>query len=423
MSKLSGGLFQMQDNEQQNNEANKFHRLENIYMKRYAKTKHNPKHYIQHKFLQAITDSYIELVQTKKDKSYIKTKKDKLIEFLFGKAYDILIRHMLTSKQYINENSETKSDYYNYAMYRINNYTINTYDKEKQTAFVYFTQTIKNAFAFEFKERLKDQVLKRNKMKKEGLEGFITNIDEKCINEMEQDYDVNNYNTKKESINNFITDLNTRYKTKSIRVIEDDNAPRFNRKYTTYDYLIEVKTDLDETKGLIVEYIDLSLMNENLGLYKNYFQKRCKLARETGYQYLAFYSDIYLDSNIDDTQAIWNRIDRVIESIKINEVTMNKNKYDPMLEYIDTELFSMLEFSTPNWFTVSYFYKDYIVDENDEKQYIEDVNEVKDKQVFKEKMYLKRGLALQQQPEYWLELKTENKDLTRVFDCGMLHNI
>lgn len=231
------GLFEKQNTPEQLAEAKIFHEHEQVFLES-RNIKKNSRQYLQPDFFQHIVNEYKLL----KDSN----RKSKDIEWLFGKACDILIRHLLTSTQNIQENDEHKENCYCYAMYRINNYAIRTYDFNKAKAFVYFTSTISNAFKEEFNKSQEQKNIAKNKLKNEGLAGFVTNVDIKDTNSMELEY-VRDYNIQESvTVAPFYKDLNKRYSIQNLAILEDENVPRFKRTYQHYNTFIPVNNIINE---------------------------------------------------------------------------------------------------------------------------------------------------------------------------------
>ena len=279
---------------------------------------------------------------------------DKFIKDEFSVACDILIRHNITSKQYINYNEETKNEFYSYAQFRIFNYGLKTYNPEKAKAFVYMTSCIQNGFKQIIKDDIKQKKSAIRKINSEDINSYISNIDSKNINEFESEYFNNAQESIRLNIPLFIQDLYKKYKNiKPIRISDNPDSPRFQRTFTIFDYFLPV-----EDSGICIEYIDIFEKNEDAGISKNYYLNKMIKARENGYQTFFLFSDIYNDKDIDDS-IIFSRLDRMIEGIRFNYNFVQdmytdysgRSIVDPMMSYIPKDIF-FLNFKDiePEWF-------------------------------------------------------------------------
>jgi hypothetical protein len=364
-------MFHLQDLEQVKKQNYFFNQKQKEYCKA-NNIKLRNQDYLSSQYFQYLTEE----IQDKTQDSEIKT--------LFSLACDILIRHCMTHKSFIQYNLETKTEFYSYAQFRIFNYGLKTYNRKAGKAFVYLTSIINNSFKQIIKDDNKQKIMAYNLAKSEGLEGQIANMDKYSTLEFESQY-FSFYEDTNSIINPpFVVDLFLKYKNiKPIRILNEENVPRFKRSYTEFDYFLEVK----DGKGIIIEYIDLYKFNENNGTSKNYFKNRLIKARENGYQTFFVFSDEYNN----DEENVWNALDLMIQLIKEEKTDYSKT-VNPMKEYIKNEDFldKLDEYkkSEPVW---------YLVKDNGYKreQSVQDVN-------------------------VYLEEKNKNSNTTRIYDCGII---
>lgn len=393
-------LFEEQQTPELILESKIFYRLENEWIKD-NNINRVRKSYLQNKYFQFLTENYqdnINITYTYNHK-YFCEKTNKNIEtimkidtkWLFSKAIDILIRHLLTQGHIIQENSETKADYYSASIERVFRLGVKSYDREKGTAFNHFTTVINNEIKQQFKNAIIRKNIAKNKLKKDGIDGHVGNLDFRYKNDLEAEYEIE-HNTKLqgEYLSMFIKELKKNYNPKKLRIIEDENAPKFKIKYKEFDYFIECTED---GKGVVVEYVDLLKFNEDRGTSKNYFNNRMKFLRDRGYQYFLAYSDVYNDKDIDDN-VYWNKLDKMIEFTKTNSksmeqpINMSHRIYNPSLQYIPKETFKIMRMEEPIWSLV------------DEKR-------------------LTRIASLEQNIEAYQQLRQTNSKYTRIYDVGM----
>jgi len=310
------------------------------------------------------------------------------INWLFGKAMDIIIRHRITDRSFIQHNDNMKGCFYSNAMYRIREYTIGSYDRTKQTAFVYFTSTITNAFKEEINEyRSLISSSKKTAIDK-GINGYIENIDSKYISDMEQDFDILHDITMHENkAPIFIQEIQKRFgELKKLSIELNPNGPRFARKKKVYDYFLPVTIRNDKEIGIVIKYVDIYYCNENQGQTKQALQNEILIARKEGHQTFYIFSDVYLDETIDDN-LLYNRLKDMIVDIKNDGEYMYQN--DLMFSYIPKIFIDRFEVTEPNWFWL-------------------------------EKELNKRGLPLSQDINEYINLKNIEPNGTRVWNAGLL---
>lgn len=332
-------LFASQDSEDLKLESKKFYTYQKEYIKKHN-CKHQASHYINHKFLQRIVTVY--------QKMLLKNKKNKTIEWLFGKALDIMIRENITDHRFIRYGDEMKGCFYSYAMFRCYEYTIRTFDPE-YSAFNYFTTTIRNAFKKEINDENAQKMIASEYQKNTGLSTHIYNFDETLSNDLEKDYDIPyNVAVVRNDIPMFITDVVTRYKKegtfKQLEISLNPNEPRFKRKKIKYDYFLEI-----EDSGIIFKYINIFECNENKGQNKYSLQKEIMTAREHGFQTFYLFSDTYLSEDVPD-DTIYNKIDIMIQKIKYRDDFSTGNNI--MFDYIHKNDIDLYKIDEPNWWWV-----------------------------------------------------------------------
>lgn len=380
MERTGKSLFSSQDNEDIKAENKRFFDYQKKYIKKHN-LKHNSKQYINNQFLQRIC-TVMKKLQTK-------NRKNKTVEWLFGKAMDILIRENITDHKFINYNEEMKNCFYSYALYRTFEYALGTFDSQ-YSAFNYFTTTIRNSFKHEINEYNAQKVIISEIQKQNGLDAHLCNVDSNVINELEKDYEIS-YNVNiKHNIPMFITDVIERYKDKytfkSLEISLNPNEPRFKRKKAKYDYFMVVKKVDENEIGIIFKYIDIFECNENKGQSKYSLQNEIKIAREYNHQTFYLFSDVYLNDDIPD-EAIFKKIDIMINKI-LNDDIFSTGK-DLMIDYISTNDFNTYKIDEPVWWYLS-------------------------------PKLEKRELALQSIANY-KALKEKEPNCTRVFDGGYLN--
>lgn len=320
-------------------------------------------------------------------KDYNKEEHNEL-NWLFGKAMDIIIRHCITDRRYIQYNDNMKGCFYSNAMYRIREYTVGSYDRSKQTAFVYFTSTINNAFKEEINEYQSLITSSRNTAIDKGINGYIENIDTKYINDMEQDFEVLHSNGDYiDDIPIFIKEIQKRFgQTKHLSIELNPDGPRFARKKKVYEYFLPVTTKDEKEIGVVIKYIDLYYCNENNGQTKSALQNEILIARKEGHQTFYIYSDVFLDENIKD-EILYNRLNQMISDIQNDSQYMNHN--DLLFSYIPKMFIYSFEVQEPNWYWLE-----------------KDLN--------------KRQLPMSQDVNEYIKLKDIDPNGTRVWDAGII---
>ena len=317
----------------------------------------------------------------------------------FGKALDILIRKNITHKSFIRYNEETKQDFYSNAMYRCLNFAVYSF-KESKSAFNYFTSTVRNAFKEELNKQTAQRKIAKQQYETQGVDSIMYNVDNKSLEEIQQEYiKMDNIQNTTISLAYFkqlvIEKYSPEYKIRTISILEDDTVNRFQRKYFNYDLFIPVTTEtivvkdkpFTIDKGLIVDYIDLNYVNENLGQYKTELQKKILAARQNGHQCFFIFSDVWNDKTIDD-KLIFEKIDKILKCIKNND-TYNTGR-DLMLDYIPYNLIKTLGVTEPRW---------WLLDEKLDS----------------------RHLVKSQDVQEYINYKNISHKYTRVWDAGILN--
>jgi len=351
----------------------------------------NQKQWLRDKELQIRAKDYLSTHYFQYLTEQIQNKtKDENIRTLFSSAIDILTRHCMTSRSFIRYSDDTKMEFYTYSIFRIFNYGLKTYDRNKSNAFVYMTSCINNGFKQVIKDDLKQKKLGRLMVEETGISGHITNISSNIINELEAEY----LQTEEIQFDNmepvFIQELKSKYPLKALRILNEDNVPRFQRAYTEFKYFIPVNDS-----GVVVEYIDTLKNNEDVGYSKTYYQSRLIKARENGYQTFFLYSDLYNNEDIEDSYLFKLLNDMILGiSNKSQNMTAgyyynSKMYYDPMISYIPKPVFMMKSLSEPIWYWLDY--------KRDNKE-----------------------ITISQSEEEYNKLKTFDQDGTRIYDCGKL---
>lgn len=224
------------------------------------------------------------VVEYKANQSY----KTELCELI-----DLLIRKNMTHRNYIGYEDEQKSEMYSCAMDKIFKYTIDGYNPEKGTAFVFFTSAITNAFKESLKDYYKTKKIVKRLLTERQTDAIAYNYESKDISEFEDQikkslvyFEDDEVEDIKRVWNEFYTTLNEKYKMKRLRLLVDPNTPKFKRKYVVYDHLIPIGD-----KGIIVEYFDVRTTNESNGTRPSELSQRAIIARNNGYQYFGVFSD------------------------------------------------------------------------------------------------------------------------------------
>jgi len=286
--------------------------------------------------------------------------KDELCELL-----DLLVRKNITHKNFIRYEDEDKHEMYSNAMSKIFQYTIKGYDESKGTAFVFFTSAIRNAFKEVLKNYYTSKNLASHLLRTRNIDLFVHNYETEDICDFDDSVrdalKFMNDDEKDEArfeMNEFYTEIAADWQFEKIRLIEDDNAPKFKRQYYTYNCFIPVHDFCDEkfglnlytnvnkqsfiefakrmnvlldedrdvevlkkhfiaalikrAKGIVVDYFDLNLINESNGIPPSYIQNRAMMVRKLGHQYVGVFSDEWNfkteDGKERGKQVVKNRI-------------------------------------------------------------------------------------------------------------------
>ena len=285
---------------------------------------------------------------------------------------DLLIRKNLTHKKFIRYDNGEKDEMYSNALAKVFQYTIAGYDETKATAFVFFTTAIRNAFKEVLKDYYKQKNLARQLLKSRDLNRFIQNYDTQDICDFDESInDALEFMADEEEeetifeMTEFFKQIKDRWDFKQIKMLEDENAPKFKRQYTTFNCFIPVhnfteescgleyysninkqdlvkyakklkipldgnkdikdikkaylKTLIDRSKGIVVEYFDLKLFNESNGIPPSYIQNRSMMVRKLGHQYVGVFSDEWEhqddDGNNVGQKVIMKRIQDCFDSV------------------------------------------------------------------------------------------------------------
>jgi len=257
---------------------------------------------------------------------------------------DLLVRKNLTHRDWIRYDAGDKHEMYSNALAKIFQYTISGYDPAKGTAFVFFTTAIRNAFKEVAKDLYDEKNIAKKILKSRDIGMFIENfaIQDICdFDEVIKDglefMSDDEADEVKFEMNEFYTTIAQNWKFDKIKLIEDENAPKFKRQYHTFncfipvhDYteekfgldlyanvnkkdfvkfaksmnvILDVNKDIKElkrlflhtlskrAKGIVVEFFDLKVVNEACGTPPSYIQNRAMLVRKLGHQYVGVFSD------------------------------------------------------------------------------------------------------------------------------------
>jgi len=334
--------------------------------------KRGPKHYIDGDFFQWVVLKYKEEGKYKEE---------------FGELIDILIRKNLTSKKYIRYEPDLKHEMYSSAIYMIFKYTINGFDPQKASAFVFFTSAINNAFYRVLKEYYNQKNVAKEIIRRHRVDAIAYNYEPQHVNDIEQElkkhYDfIEGDEEVIGDINNVIYSIKEKYGDKVIfnkKIIENENAPRFRRKYITYQAFIPTTND----SGVFVEYFYLPTTNESSGTRPNELMNRAIKARELGYQYFAFYSD-ELDIGKD---TLLEKLDEIVTMTEIN--SPEKTGREVRFDYIPTDEFKNSEIEQSFWYGLK----------EDRKR---------------------RFVVVDQSPESYMKWLDNEENATRVYSFGRL---
>jgi len=393
------------------------------------KEKDKANHYMNGEFFQYVVTKY------KDTGEYT----DELCELL-----DLLIRKNLTHKNFIRYEAGDKHEMYSNAMAKIWQYTIKGYNPKLSTAFVFFTTAIRNAFKEVLKDYYSEKNMARNLLRRRDINIFVHNYEVQDICDFDEsvtdalkfmnDEEVVDV---KEDINEFYLAVKEKWESSSIRLIEDENAPKFKRQYYTFNHFIPVhnfseeslglnlynsvnKTDfieyakrenviLDEnkdikelkklflhvlikrSKGIVVDYFDLRVINEANGIPPSYIQNRATMVRKLGHQYIGVFSDEW-EFKAEDGKELGKNIilGRIQESfdMMLNKSPISNGRYI-RYSYIPREDFVTAEQYPKVWYGL------------------------KDDRV-------KRHISIDQTPTTYLAWLNTEKNPTRVYDACLL---
>lgn len=388
------GSFESQNGDRAKHEAERFHKAEKQWIVD-NDIKRVQKNYLQGRYLQYLAVEY---------QKFLKTGRTKIndLEFLFGKAIDILARHILTTGRYIRENAETKEDYYDSAIDMVYKRGVIQFDESKGSAFTHFTTVISNQYMLEYKDKIKNKNMAFNQLKVGGMSSQISNLETTDEDELGKEFGMEYSTLYKGDMSVFEVELRKRFKVKPLKIIEDSTAPRARRTFKEYPLFLEVKTikqeivndKLEEVPvitGLVIEYIDILNMN-NESISKTHLTNRMKLARDNGYQYLAVYSDVYNDDEFDDDilfKYIADFYTMILHSVDGLGSPDIEDRYLGQKSYIPTDTYKMMSQEEPVWF---------FIDEKNEKRY----------------------MPKEQTEEFWNKCVNDNHNIKRIFDYGRL---
>lgn len=272
----------------------------------------------------------------------------------FGSCIDLITRHNIATHEWLEYDDLYKSDLYEYAVYRCVNYAINTWDREKGSAFVYFQSAIKNAFKEIANKYYKEKEIVKKLRNPSKMDEMIDNYKPQDITSIKESfYDTvetksNIYNIDNEEELNFykeILEIAQVPTLTDIKILVDKNVPRFKRKYIHFDYVLPIdyvekrssrlkKVNITVNKGIIIDFIPLSTKNERNGLNKYDIQKKAVLSRREGHQYFAVYDFQWREYK----NVILAKLKELISTIRLEligeEIPYVQEKSNLMLDYI-----------------------------------------------------------------------------------------
>ena len=290
-------------------------------------------------------------------------------------AVDLLIRKNMTHKQFIGYEQDEKSEMYSSAMMMVFQYTIKDFDASKASAFTWFTTAIRNAFKGALKTHYRAKNVAAKIMHGENVDNFIHNYDSKEASYFTQDLRDAMEHVSKEEIKqmtqktkDFYDEISKSFTSTKIRLLDDENAPKFKRQYSEYPCFIPVhnfnqtslnydlytnvnrvdfvemasqagikldvsrdikelkKTFLAElikpAKGIVVDFFDLSLINESCGIRKSYIQHRAVQVRNLGHQYLGVFSDEWEIGK----EVVMKRLQKMYD-LMLNQYPISSGRY------------------------------------------------------------------------------------------------
>ncbi len=214
--------------------------------------------------------------------------------------------------------------------------------------------------------------------------------------------------------------------------------------------------------GIVVEYIDLDVINEDNGYDRNYLLDRNLLIRQNGLQAFQLFSDVWNDIHIHE-DAIFDKINQILVAIDSDTQSTGRN---PMIDYMTYDLiskailepsWSVVDLSASNKQYITVFDKVVVLDDiktdlieikgdiaiykNITKE-LEEITDIKDldtcntiefqdviyKEIISEEFiecpiknyFTKRVIPKSQNLLKFLNEKKENSNLTRVYDCGLI---
>jgi hypothetical protein len=277
----------------------------------------------------------------------------------FCEMIDLLIRKVITHKNYIGYDADIKHELYSVAMDKIFKYTIAGYNSSKGTAFVFFTSAITNAFKEVLKDYYKTKKIAKRLLTIRQSDAVAYNYESADISEIEDQikkslvyFEDDDIIDIKREWNDFYNQINEKYPLTRLKLLEDPNTPKFKRKYITYDHIIllsdiSVVEDIDDVsdyfsdilddedepelkakKGVVVELFDLRTTNESNGTRPNELMSRAIIARKNGYQYFGVFSDQWTVA----PEVIKMKLDQLVEYTRL-ELSESQGR-DLQFDYI-----------------------------------------------------------------------------------------
>ncbi len=336
----------------------------------------------------------------------------------FYYAIDLLIRKNITSHKFIQYDDEYKTEFYSNAIYKVNKYLFESYNESKGNLFTYCTSTITSAFWDVIRDKKKQDEIKKKLSKELRGEYDMLEIDkeqnsifeEVYYNELDDDIrlveieivnEAGEVEVKYKELKTIIKEnieellkpftLNKEYVLKhNLKLLEDKNAPKFKRQYLTFQNIIEFKDSKErkENKGVIVEYADTRLYNEDMGTKSSYFFKQSWVSRINGYQYFLVFNDM------------WTKELKEIVKEKLNNIVVQTEWDDK--EYGDKENTKQLQFD--------YILMKDLKEENIIPHFYWGLHGLRDK----------REVVMYNTIEAFEEYKQSVENATRVYGCGRI---
>lgn len=335
----------------------------------------------------------------------------------FYYAIDLLIRKNITSFKFIQYDDEYKTEFYSNAIYKVNKYLFESYNESKGNLFIYCTSTITSAFWDVIRDKKKQDEIKKklsNEMRGEydmlEIDKEQNSIFEEVYNRLDNDIRLVEIETTNEDgeievkykeLRTIIEEntkellrpftLNKEYVLKhNLKLLEDKSVPKFKRKYLTFQNIIEFKDSKERTenKGVIIEYVDTRLYNEDMGTKSSYFFKQSWVSRINGYQYFLVFNDM------------WTKELKEIVKEKLNNLILQTKWNDG--EYSNEENTKQLQFD--------YILMKDLKEENIIPHFYWGLHDLRDK----------REVIMYNTIEAFEEYKQSVENATRVYGCGRI---